>query len=153
MIDFDVVDRKILRNLQSDASLPVREIAERAGVSQAACWRRINQFRELGVIQKQVTILDRRLLGYDIAAFLRVTLTRLTHECLQEFEQKALLLPELQELQLISNENAYRMRVVLKSISDYDMFFRYKLSKLPYIQHIIASFVVSEPKYTFDLPI
>lgn len=153
MIPIDETDRKILRILQSDASLPIREIAERVGLSQAPCWRRINALRESGVIIKQVAVLDRSLLGLPFTVFVRVKLQKLTREAFEEFERGALALPELQELQMVTNENSYRLRIVVGSFEDYESFLRDRLSRLPHVQDILTNFVVSEPKYTFELPI
>lgn len=153
MIPIDETDRKILRILQSDASLPIREIAERVGLSQAPCWRRINALRESGVIIKQVAVLDRSLLGLPFTVFVRVKLQKLTREAFEEFEKGALALPELQELQMVTNENSYRLRIVVGSFEDYESFLRDRLSRLPHVQDILTNFVVSEPKYTFELPI
>ena len=153
MIPIDETDRKILRILQSDASLPIREIAERVGLSQAPCWRRINALRESGVIIKQVAVLDRSLLGLPFTVFVRVKLQKLTREAFEEFEKGALALPELQELQMVTNENSYRLRIVVGSFEDYESFLRDRLSRLPHVQDILTNFVISEPKYTFELPI
>nr|WP_274379246.1 Lrp/AsnC family transcriptional regulator [Rhodophyticola sp. CCM32] len=153
MINIDEIDKRILRLMQSDATLPIREVAERAGISQAPCWRRINALKESGVIMRQVAVLDRHLLGFDLTAFVRVKLSELTQAKLEEFEVSAINLPEVQELQLISTENAYRLRVVVPSIAAYENFFRNKLGRLPYVEDVAAAFVVSEPKYAMELPI
>ena len=39
----DETDKKILALLQRDTTLPVAEIAEKVGLSQSSCWRRINR--------------------------------------------------------------------------------------------------------------
>lgn len=153
MIQIDEIDRKILRILQVDATLPIREIAERVGLSQAPCWRRINALRESGVIMKQVVVLDRSLLGLPFTVFVRLKLQKLTREAFEEFEKSAMTLPELQELQMVTNENSYRMRIVVGSFEEYERFLRDKLSRLPYVQDILTNFVISEPKYSFELPI
>lgn len=108
---------------------------------------------ESGVIERQVAVLNRKLLGFDLTAFIRVKLSENAADRLLEFEAAAMRLTEVQELQLISTENAYRMRVVVPSFSDYEYFFRERLGNLPYFQDANSSFVVSEPKYSFALPL
>lgn len=64
----DSTDIKILGILQQDASLPVATVADAVGLSVTPCWRRIRKLEEAGVIQKRVTLLDRKAAGYKKAA-------------------------------------------------------------------------------------
>ena len=153
MLNLDDTDRRILRILQNDATRPMREIADEVGLSQAPCWRRINQMKEAGIIRGQVAILDRHKLGFDLCAFIRIKLNTMEEAKLLEFERSAGAMPEVQELQLISTESAYRIRVVVPSIAAYEGFFRHRLGNLPYVHEIVANFIVAEPKYTAALPI
>ncbi|MCJ8336660.1 MAG: Lrp/AsnC family transcriptional regulator [Epibacterium sp.] len=105
------------------------------------------------MILREVAVLDRHLLGYDLCAFIRIKLTTMEEANIKEFEQKALAMPGVQELQLISTESAYRVRIVVQSIADYEIFFRHHLGRLPFVSEIVANFIVSEPKYTMELPI
>ena len=45
----DSIDRRILDALQSDCSGSIADIADRAGVSQTPCWRRIKKLEEAGI--------------------------------------------------------------------------------------------------------
>ena len=56
--NLDSVDLKILEALQSDCSGSVADIADRAGVSQTPCWRRIKRLEEAGYIKRRVALLD-----------------------------------------------------------------------------------------------
>ncbi|HFX1866014.1 TPA: Lrp/AsnC family transcriptional regulator, partial [Pseudomonas aeruginosa] len=62
-IPLDIYDQRILALLQEESSLSTAEIAERIGLSQSPCWRRIQRLKEEGVIRKQVTLLDRKKIG------------------------------------------------------------------------------------------
>ena len=65
MQPLDETDLKILRVLQLDGSLSVSEVADRVGLSQSPCSRRINRMQEDGVITGRSVLLDRRKLGFD----------------------------------------------------------------------------------------
>lgn len=58
--ELDTIDLKILNLMQQDASLSTAELAERVGLSQSPCWRRIQRMREEGYIKSQVVIVDRK---------------------------------------------------------------------------------------------
>jgi Lrp/AsnC family transcriptional regulator len=67
--ELDALDIKILTLMQQDASLSTAELAEKVGVSQSPCWRRIQRLREDGYIKGTVALLDRHLLGFPMQIF------------------------------------------------------------------------------------
>jgi Lrp/AsnC family transcriptional regulator len=153
MQDLDALDMKILRAIQQDGDASTAEIAERVNLSQSACWRRMARLRESGVIRRRSYVLDRRALGFGVVAFVRVKLGEYETDALERFERAAAAVPHIQELQLISAENAYRLRVVARSMEDYERLFRHAISRLPGVKDVQASLVVSEVKYSTDLPL
>ncbi|RYF99508.1 MAG: winged helix-turn-helix transcriptional regulator, partial [Caulobacteraceae bacterium] len=50
----DPTDRRILRELQADATIAVAELAERVGLSQTPCWKRVKRLTDEGVIERKV---------------------------------------------------------------------------------------------------
>ena len=74
-VRIDNLDRKILRLLQSDASLSAASIGEAVGLSQSPCWRRIQRLKDNGLIKEQGMVFDRRKLGFDTMVFAHVKLT------------------------------------------------------------------------------
>ncbi|MGC5198863.1 Lrp/AsnC family transcriptional regulator, partial [Aphanothece microscopica] len=65
-------DIRILRAMQSDGELTVAEIAERVGISQSACSRRIANLQAEGVIRGRQTVLDAKKLGYGTLIIVRI---------------------------------------------------------------------------------
>ena len=72
--ELDAYDRRILALLQDDASLSSAQIAEKVGLSQSPCWRRIQRLKDEGVIRGQVTLLDRKKIGLNTQIFAEVKL-------------------------------------------------------------------------------
>ena len=64
----DDIDRHILAALQSDASLTNQQLAERVGLSPSPCLRRVKALEDTGIIQRRVTLLDRKKLGLSLTA-------------------------------------------------------------------------------------
>ncbi len=83
----DDLDRRILNQLQHDASLTNQALAERVHASPPTCLRRVRRLTELGVIAKQVAILDPSKLGSTLTAIIEVTLDIQSAEHLQMFEE------------------------------------------------------------------
>ena len=83
----DDLDRRILNQLQHDASLTNQALAERVHASPPTCLRRVRRLTALGVIAKQVAILDPSKLGSTLTAIIEVTLDIQSAENLQTFEE------------------------------------------------------------------
>lgn len=86
--ELDELDRRILDQLQSDASLTNQELAERVHASPPTCLRRVRRLTDIGVIEKQVAILDPAKLGSTLTALIEVTLDIQAAERLDEFEAR-----------------------------------------------------------------
>ena len=64
----DPFERRILRELQRDASQTTAQIAEKVGLSPSPCLRRVKLLEEAGIIDRYVAVLNQEKLGYpDIA--------------------------------------------------------------------------------------
>lgn len=83
----DDLDRRILQQLQQDASLTNRDLAQRVHASAPTCLRRVRRLTELGIIEKQVAILDANRLGPSLTAIIEITLDVQAAEKLDAFER------------------------------------------------------------------
>jgi len=68
----DSIDRKILMELQADASQSLDDIAKKVGASKTPVWNRIKKLRETGVIKQQTVILEAHRLAGEIDYILKV---------------------------------------------------------------------------------
>ena len=61
MTDFalDAASIRILQELQRDGSMSLADLARSVGLSSSPCWRRLNELRNAGVIQRTVAIVER----------------------------------------------------------------------------------------------
>src|SRR3954463_1715518 len=93
----DAIDIKILDIMQRDASLSTADLAERVGLSQSPCWRRIQRLREEGYIKGVVAIVDPKLMGFNMQIFAQVKMTTLTDEERASFHRAIMNIPEILE--------------------------------------------------------
>ena len=149
----DAADLKILGALQEDASLSTVELADRAGVSQSVCWRRIQRLKDEGVIRRQVTLLDRAQLGLETQIFAEVKLSAHGRANLSDFSESIRAFPEVMECYLLLGAVDFLLRIVTENIRAYEVFFFEKLSRLPGIQEVNSIVVFSEVKATTALPL
>jgi Lrp/AsnC family transcriptional regulator len=68
----DSIDRKILRALQEDASISIAELADRVGLSQTPCWKRIQRLETNGVIAKRVALVTPEKVGLGLTVFVSI---------------------------------------------------------------------------------
>ena len=73
-IELDETTLKILDCLQKNAELSIAELSEIVGLSQSPCWRRVNDLKTSGFIQKSVAIADQEKLGLHVNVFVHVIL-------------------------------------------------------------------------------
>ncbi len=152
-IKIDSLDRKIIRLLQSDASLSAAAIGEQIGLSQSPCWRRIQRLKESGIVKQQGMVFDRRKLGFDTMVFASVKLTAHGRSKVSEFSETIAEFPEVMECHLLLGQVDFLLRIVTPDLEAYERFFFERLSQLPDVQEVTSSIVLTESKYTTELPV
>jgi Lrp/AsnC family transcriptional regulator len=151
-IVLDQIDRRILRELQADATVPVAELAERAGLSQTPCWKRVKRLTDAGVIERRVAILDRDQLDLGLVVFVSIRTSRHDEDSLNTFAKGAAGLPEVVEFYRMSGETDYLLKVVVRDIAAYDAFYKRLIAAAP-LQDVSSSFAMEQIKFTTALPI
>lgn len=149
----DSTDRKILELMQNNANLSATELAERVGLSQSPCWRRINRLQQEGYIKHKVALLDRQKLGLGIVVFVNIKLSAHGWNMLNEFEEAIVGFPEVLECWTMSGGMDYTLRVVTKDIESYEQFLRRRLLQLPHIHEAQSNITMTEVKNCTQLPL
>lgn len=150
--DLDSIDRKILRILQADASVSLDRIAESAGLSSTACWRRVKRLEKSGVIEARVTLLSQRMLGLALTGYVMIRTNTHSDEWLEQFAALVRSLEEVVEFHRMTGDVDYLLKVVAPDLDSYDRLYR-KLIRVPNIRDISASFSMSKIKETTALPL
>lgn len=148
----DAIDRCILSILQEDVTVPIAEIAERVGVSQTPCWKRIKRLERDGVISRRVAVLDRVRLGLGVTVIVAIKTAQHTDDWLQTFAEGVARIPEVVEFYRMSGDVDYLLKIVARDIADYDRIYR-KLTKVAPLHDVSSSFAMQEIKSTTALPL
>ena len=77
---FDDIDRKILKFLIGNARMPFLEIARECGISGAAIHQRIKKLEDMGVVLGSRLIVNPRMLGFDVCAFIMIRTSDITRQ-------------------------------------------------------------------------
>ncbi len=151
--NLDPFERKILAELQRDASLTTAELAKRVGLSASPCWRRVERLEKEGIIARRVALVDRRKVGLNTQVFAQVKLSAHGHAHLDEFTRAIAELPEVLEAYVLIGVFDFMLRIVAKDIDAYERLFFDRLSKIPGVQEINSTVALSEIKATTALPV
>jgi Lrp/AsnC family leucine-responsive transcriptional regulator len=152
-VGLDAIDRKILGVLQDDNQITNLALAERVGLSPPPCLRRVRRLRELGVIHKDVALLDPAKVGQGIIAFVGVELDRQREDVLATFERKVAGEPEVQQCYFVSGEVDYLLVITCPDMEHYNAFARRVLANEHNIKRFRTSFCLSRVKYTTAIPL
>ena len=148
----DSTDRRILAILQEDATVPIAEIAERVGLSQTPCWKRIKRLERDGLIVRRVALLDRDRLRLGVTVMVAVRTAQHDDQWLQSFAEGVSRIPEVVEFYRMSGDVDYLLKIVARDIADYDRIYR-KLTKVAPLHDVSSSFAMQEIKSTTALPL
>jgi Lrp/AsnC family transcriptional regulator len=148
----DLIDRKILDLLQRDATLAIAEVADRVGLSQTPCWKRIQRLEAQGVIQRRVALLDPEKLGLGLTVFVSVESGDHSQEWLTRFADLVSGMPEVLEFHRMAGEVDYMLRVVVPDMQAYDGFYKRLIGAVP-LKNVTSRFSMERIKSSTVLPI
>lgn len=146
-------DIRILEQIQKDSSLSTGELAERVGLSQSPCWRRLQRLREDGYIRGEVALLERAKLGSTLLIFATLKMATLTEEKRAEFLRRVENTPEILECHTLFGEMDVLIKVIAPSMDWYQKFLFTVILKLPGVVDIQSTVTLSEMKNTTALPL
>jgi DNA-binding Lrp family transcriptional regulator len=149
----DVVDLKILTELQSDGSLSNVELAKRVHLSPSPCLARVKALEQAGVIDRYVALANASVLGLGLNVFISISLKEQSKEALATFEQRIAEHDEVMECYLMTGDSDYLIRVALPDIAALEKFILEQLTPIPGIEKIRSSFALKQVRYKTALPL
>jgi len=112
----DDIDLKILSELQKDGRIRNNELAERVGISQPPCLRRMKSLRRRGFIRAIQATLDERRLGYEVTSFVLIQLKSQARSAVQAFEAAIAALPHVQQCAQISGDADFMLKCLAPNV-------------------------------------
>ena len=152
MTNLDAMDIKILDLLQEDASRSIAEIAESVHLSHNACWRRIRQLEEGGIIRKRVALLDAEKLGAGTTVFVLLRAPDYSDEWFDKFAAVVRKIPEVLEFYRLAGEIDYLIKLQVADIAGYNEVSQ-KLTRAVHFRDVSGAFAMEELKNTTAIPL
>ncbi|MEX0276759.1 MAG: Lrp/AsnC family transcriptional regulator [Ruegeria sp.] len=126
----DQIDTRILKELQTNATLSQRELADRVGLSQNACWRRLKALTDNGVLCGSTARIAREKLGLSLVVFVMLRTRHHSTEWLQAFRSHVLTIPEVVDFHRIGGDYDYQLKVVTQDMASYDKVYQRLIEKV-----------------------
>ena len=151
-VTIDDIDRRILGELQLDASQPLESLGDKIGLSRNATWRRVRALEAAGVIRARVALLDAKALDLGLTVFIQIRTNRHDPEWLDAFAQAMREMPEILGAYRMTGDLDYLVRARVADMAAYDGLYQRLILKVD-MSDVAASFVMEELKDSTVLPV
>ncbi len=152
MTDLDLIDRKIIAELMRDATMPIARIADKAGLSQTPCWKRIQKLEAAGVLLRRVAPADATKLGFGLTVFVGIEAPDHSADWREAFTKATEAIPEIMEVYRMAGETDYLMRVAVADMTAFDRLYKRLTDAVP-IKTVTSHFAMESMKFTTAYPV
>lgn len=152
MTELDLIDRKIIAELMRDATQPIARIADRVGLSQTPCWKRIQKLEGNGVLTRRVALADPASIGFGLTVFVAIEAPDHTAEWRDTFVTAIARFPEIMEVHRMAGEMDYLLRIAVADMGAFDSIYQRLTSEVP-IKNVTSHFAMERIKYTTAYPV
>ena len=146
-------ERAILREIQSDTTLSMAELAERVGASSSTVWRKLQEMEAAGIIRGRVALLDPARIGAKLLVFATIRLQDHTEDSVAAFARLIAHHSEILECHSVSGASDYILKIRVANVEAYERFMSETLLRSKIIRSVHSSFGLKELKSTTELPV
>lgn len=146
-------DKKILSVLQEQGRMPIVELAKITNMSESTCLRRTKSLEDTGIIKGYAAILDAEVAGFDVTAFIQVSINQTSEAEFNKFKKAVLAHPLILECYSLSGPYDHLMKIVARNNKELSHFVLKTLKQFPEIRDAQTLFVLHQVKHTNALPI
>lgn len=148
----DDLDRRILTELQRDATTPLEEVAKRVGSSKTPVWNRIRKMREAGVIERTVAIVNPEAVGLGTCFYVLIRTSQHEKDWLEKFVAAVNRHPEIVSAHRLAGDIDYILKVQVADARAFDAFYRALISDVS-IFNVTSLMSMEQIKATTELPL
>ncbi len=149
----DRKERDILHILQTDGRISNVELAERVGLSESPCFRRVKSLEESGLIQGYSANLDQRQLGLQVTAFVQVSLDKQDDKKRRDFLTRVETEEHIVECHAMSGSHDYLLKVLAHSMDHFSEISMQRILKFPGVKNMESNFSLMVTKQSRAMPL
>ena len=142
----DDIDLAIIRELQADGRLTVRQLAAKVHRSPTPVFERLRRLETAGIIKGYTITVDEEKIGKGFTVFCNVKLLRINREIHREFTETVAAMDEVAEYFNVSGSFDYMLRIQVRDMKSYRNFITDKLGQLPMLASVESVFVMDQVK-------
>ena len=151
--NLDETDRKILRILQRNSYLTVKELAAKLHLSTSPTFERQKRLERDGYIERYMAVVNPHKVGNGIMVLCNIRLKQHSQELIQEFMDVVQNLEEITECYNTSGDYDFLIKVYAHDMKSYQQFMLNTLGTINCIGSLHSIFVIDETKNTHGVPI
>jgi Lrp/AsnC family leucine-responsive transcriptional regulator len=156
-ISLDSIDLQLLAQLQKDAGLSNQALAERVHTSPPTCLRRVKRLHELGLIEREVALINPEklaaVLGFGLSAIVEITLDRQDSQSLDQFESRVASDAAVQQCYRVSPGPDFVLVVHTQNMPGYQALVQRLFTQDANVRNVKAFFSVKRSKFGAELPL
>lgn len=149
----DQIDKSILKHLQMDAKMTIKELASKLNLTATPIYERIKRMEREGYIRRYSAVLDRQKLQLQLLVFCNISLDQHQDEFIVKFEKDIRKFPEVLSCYHIAGMYDYLIKVAVKDMNAYQEFVSKKLASLDHIGKVQSQFVMAEIYESATIPV
>ena len=153
MKKLDSFDYKILKIVQKNNKVTSQELAKEVDLSSSACQRRLNSMRKTGIIERDISVLDRNQLNRKITIIVQIESDIEGTEPDIQFRKTMFNAPEVMQCYYVTGDNDYVLITTFKEMGDYEDFTIKYFLENPNIKHFTSMVVMNKVKENLSIPI
>lgn len=151
MPTLDKTDLAILRLLQQNARITIKEISEKVHLSSTPVHERIRRMEETGVIKQYVTLLNGAMLKKGLMVICYLTLRQHSKAAGDRFIKTIMQMDEVIECLTISGQFDFMLKVVAENMDAYYDFHVNRLGQIENVGNVQSVFVMGVIKQSHQL--
>ncbi|MDQ7051254.1 MAG: winged helix-turn-helix transcriptional regulator [Enterobacterales bacterium] len=148
----DKIDRNILVVLQNNGRISNVELSKQVNLSPSPCLDRVKRLEKEGYIDAYYAILNPRKLGYDMVAYVSVTLDKTTTDSFEQFQRDILSIEEVIECDMVAGGFDYLLKLCIKNMKHYRMALG-KIAEMSGVSQTHTYIVIENIKKNIGLPL
>lgn len=152
-MELDRAEIEILALLQREGRMSNVELAERVGLSESPCFRRVRRLEDTGLIRGYAARLDQRRLGLQVTAFVQVSLEKQDDAKQREFLARVEAEEHIVECHAMSGSHDYLLKVLAYSMDHFSELSMQRILRFPGVKHIESNFSLQAVKESAPLPL
>lgn len=149
----DETDARILKLLQHDSRMTVKELASRVHLSPSPTFERQKRLEREGYIKRYSAVVDHHKLGHDVIVLCNIRLKQHTHDLIQQFMDTVQQIDQITECYNTTGDYDFQIKVYAHDMKDYQDFMLNTLGNIDCIGSLHSVIVIGEIKDSHSIPV